>query len=102
MADVLFIFLIPLAFNLFTAVWGMYVNIKMPNFSWENEAAVVKQGMPAFLGIFTAMLLALAAGVATGLTKEAFKPLMMLLLTVVTGGAAILLYGHIRKLPLPV
>ena len=41
--DLLWLILIPLIYNLFTAVLGLVINIKMPMFSWESETVPVKQ-----------------------------------------------------------
>ena len=52
----------PVAFSFLTSVWGMFLNAKMPNYDWENEGAVIKQGAPAMLGIFGGLLCGIISG----------------------------------------
>jgi ABC-2 type transport system permease protein len=40
------ILLIPIAYSVFTAVLGVSLNKKYPNYTWENEMLVVKQSLP--------------------------------------------------------
>ena len=48
----------------FSTVFGMFINICFPNYQWENEVVVVKQGMSSMIGIFSSIIiyLAMAAG----------------------------------------
>ena len=49
----------------FSTAWGMWMNILFPNFAWENEVEVIKQGMSSMIGIFSAILFYLALGAIT-------------------------------------
>lgn len=49
----LWMFLIPSAYCLFAAVVGIAFNIKFPNFTWDNEVRVVKQGAATFMTMLT-------------------------------------------------
>lgn len=55
-ADAALLYLVPLAYGLLVPVWGMFVNMKLPNYQWETEAAVVKQSLSAMLGSLGGML----------------------------------------------
>lgn len=55
----IFMFATPLAYALFTSLWGMFINLKMPDYTWTSETALIKQSMPAMAGIFGGM----AAGI---------------------------------------
>ncbi len=44
------------AFIAFTAVFGLTINLKMPNVHWTNEVAVVKQSMSGMIAMFSGML----------------------------------------------
>lgn len=46
------IFLIPAVFAVFTALFGLVIGIKYPNFTWSNEAVAVKQSMSAVIAVF--------------------------------------------------
>jgi ABC-2 type transport system permease protein len=45
------LFVTPIVYSVFVAVWGMFINIKFPNFEWESETAVIKQGMASMIGM---------------------------------------------------
>ncbi len=51
-------FLIPIAFSVFAAVFGLWINLKMPNYNWESDTQVVKQSLSSLIGIMLGMLLA--------------------------------------------
>jgi len=55
---VLFFFLVPLTYGVFASVWGMAVNIKLPNYGWENETMVIKQSASAMVGMLGGALIA--------------------------------------------
>ncbi|MDO5425526.1 MAG: hypothetical protein Q4F41_17580 [Eubacteriales bacterium] len=52
----LLLFVVPVAYCGFHAVMGMWINLKLPNYRWTSETAVVKQSMAAFCGIFLPMV----------------------------------------------
>ncbi len=83
MVDIIFLLLIPAAICLFSAVFGITVDLKLPNFGWEKEEQVVKQGASAALGGFAGPLLSLVLGAVTlvlpgALTKAAMAGLLLL------------------------
>lgn len=45
------------------AMFGLFLNLKMPNFSWQNETAVVKQSMSVMLSMLLNMAIAVLIGV---------------------------------------
>jgi ABC-2 type transport system permease protein len=47
----------PVMYALFVAAFGLYLNIKMPDFDWTNEVKVIKQSLPAFITILVGMVL---------------------------------------------
>lgn len=47
----LFFYFIPLVYSFFIAVWGMFINIKFPNYEWESETHLIKQGLASMLGM---------------------------------------------------
>ena len=55
---------IPVLYTFLAAVGGMYVNIRFPNFTWTNEAAVVKQSAATMVTVFGGMLLVIIPGAA--------------------------------------
>lgn len=58
-ADSLFIITVPLLFASLSAEFGLFINLRNPNFHWSSEAMVVKQGLGIFLTMFGGWLFAL-------------------------------------------
>lgn len=54
--------LLPTSATLFSAVWGLTANFRFPNFYWEDDVEVVKQGAASFVGGMVPCLLVLACG----------------------------------------
>lgn len=52
--------IIPLCYSLFTAVLGIFYNIKYPDYEWDSEMIVVKQSTSVLLSIFTIMVVVTA------------------------------------------
>lgn len=55
--QVIGMFLVPAAYGLFVSVFGLYLNLKMPNFHWKSEVTVVKQSAPMMIIVFSSMAL---------------------------------------------
>jgi ABC-2 type transport system permease protein len=64
--DLLLLFLVPLIFAVFAAVFGIYVNLKLPKMDWQNEAEVVKQSMSAMISMFGPAIIPIAAMILVG------------------------------------
>lgn len=47
--ETILLFVVPVLYALFTAAWGVLMNLKFPNFEWTSETTVIKQGV-AVLG----------------------------------------------------
>lgn len=55
----IFFYVIPITYSFFIAVWGMFINIKLPNYEWTSETAVIKQGVASMLGMLGGPVFAL-------------------------------------------
>ncbi len=55
----IFFYVIPITYSFFIAVWGMFINIKLPNYEWTSETAVIKQGLASMLGMLGGPVFAL-------------------------------------------
>ena len=55
--EFLIIYLMPLMYAIFTAILGLIYNLLFPKFDYENEVKVIKQSMPAFLTIFSGIIM---------------------------------------------
>lgn len=52
-----FVIITPLLADLFFAFFGLFVNILMPKFDFDNEAQVIKQSGASFVTVFSGMLI---------------------------------------------
>ncbi|HKM34211.1 MAG TPA: hypothetical protein VJY54_05655 [Lachnospiraceae bacterium] len=99
--QVLMLFIVPLVFSFFTAVWGMFANIHFPNYSWENETIAVKQSAAAFFGLFGGLLLAILSGILVFNLPQAFQLPATALVAVVILLLTWFLYGAVTKSSIP-
>lgn len=72
----LFFFLMPFAASLFTAEFGLFLNLKIHRFDWKSENMVVKQSLPVFLTILSSMVYGLAPVALTVLIPDAVRIIM--------------------------
>ena len=49
--------LVPVAVSVFISVWGIWLNLKMPNYEWESDTQVVKQSICSVLSLLPGMLI---------------------------------------------
>ena len=63
--ELLWLVVIPVIMVVFSGVFGLTINLKMPVFNWENEVAVVKQSVSAFIGGICGFLIVLVCMVPT-------------------------------------
>jgi len=48
--ELIWLMITPVVMVLFSSVFGLFINLKLPTFNWENEVQVVKQSASAFIG----------------------------------------------------
>ena len=92
----LWFLLIPLVYIVFSAVWGLFLNIKFPKFSWESETEVVKQSAAvgiSILGIFAVII----PGAVTALVPEEYCWVVCLLFMVIICGLIGLMYKKVME-----
>lgn len=53
--QILILLLITIACAIFTSLFGLFINIMLPNFKWTTEVVVIKQSAAAMVSIFGAM-----------------------------------------------
>lgn len=61
--DSLVIIIVPIAFALFEALFGLLVNLWKPKFDWINETVVVKQSASVMIAMFSTMALVVLIGI---------------------------------------
>ncbi len=62
--DTIVVILVPILLTLFVSAFGLIMNLWKPKFDWVNENAVVKQGMPVLITMFSSMGLVFLSPVA--------------------------------------
>lgn len=48
--EIIWMIISPATLILFSCVWGLFINLKIPVFNWENETSIVKQSASALVG----------------------------------------------------
>ncbi|KOS62230.1 hypothetical protein FJQ98_17235 [Lysinibacillus agricola] len=61
--DSIILVLLPCAFAVFSAIYGVAINLRFVNYSWQSELQVVKRSVSSVLGFFGAAILVLIAAV---------------------------------------
>lgn len=61
--DSIILVLLPCAFAVFSAVYGIAINLRYVNYSWQSELQVIKRSVSSLLGMFGGMILVLIAAV---------------------------------------
>lgn len=51
--------LVPLAFVLFSALFGLFIGLKMPNLSWTSEIKPIKQSLAVLIALFSGFVYSL-------------------------------------------
>ena len=58
--DLIWTIVSPAVLIMFSLVWGIWANLKLPVFNWENETQIVKQSMSALVGGLCSALVGIA------------------------------------------
>lgn len=69
--ELVWLLVIPVVIALFSCVYGIAVNLRLPLMEWESEARVVKQSASSLIGGMGGVLLALFWGALTAVVPEA-------------------------------
>ena len=92
LTELLWLLAIPTVMILFSGVWGITVNLKMPVFEWENEVTIVKQSASAFFGGIGGFLIVLLCMIPAIILPELYANLWKSVICVVTLGITFVLY----------
>ncbi|MDR2888558.1 MAG: hypothetical protein LBV33_01805 [Lachnospiraceae bacterium] len=95
--DGLLLFVVPLICAGFSAIWGMYINIKLPRYDWENEITVVKQSAASLVGMLGGSAIVLVAMGVTFLPLGIDRRILALIVSILISIGAIGLYREIIK-----
>ena len=92
----IWIILIPAVFAVFAICFGLFCNIKFPNFTWETEVQVVKQSAAVGISMIGALVPMIAAAGLMIVPRE-FANLATLGVVVLISGITALLYRKVIK-----
>ena len=92
---ILAMYLLPCAALLFTTVFGLFINIRMPRLSWNSDIEIVKQSAPVFLTMLTCFFIVAAAVLPPLLTGRHW--LVFPAAAVFTGAALAILWQLMKK-----
>lgn len=90
--EFLFLLLIPAEFVVFSAIYGITVNLHFPLLVWESEVSVVKQSASALFGGMGGLLLAVLCGIGAAVVPVEYTSLFKAGVSAVILFAALLLY----------
>ncbi len=88
----LWLALLPLAYVCFSGCLGLWINLKLPMFNWENESQPVKQGKAVALCMLCSMACAVLPAIALALLPATFRDACSAALLLCLLGCAGLLY----------
>ncbi len=95
-----FAVLIPIEAVLFVilgALWGLFLNLKMPNLNWTNETVPVKQSLAVMLALFGGWIMIVALGALYALVAKWVTPLIYLgLAAILLSALSVLLFRWIQ------
>lgn len=94
-------FVTPLAYVGLTSVWGIFINLIIPNFTWESEVTVIKQSMSSVLGIVGGMLFGFIPIGILLILPGVDKNLLTGVITLAVIGITTLLYIKVCETKLP-
>ena len=82
-ADSITILATVVLFVLFSALAGLYFNLKLPNLTWTNEIIPIKQGMSVMLSLFGGWVLVAALAVIYFVVRKFISPTVYLAMVII-------------------
>lgn len=89
------LFATPVVYSILVATWGMFINIKLPNYEWESETAVIKQGMASMIGMFGGTVIAVVPIAAILMLPQYSYQFIQIIATILFGLISALFYHRI-------
>lgn len=90
--DMLWLWILPAIFILFTCVYGITINLMFPVFNWDNEVTVVKQSAAAMIGGLGGVLVIIICALPVIFITQISSHWIKLFITIAIVGVTILLY----------
>ena len=97
LSGALLLLLLPQVFSVLMAAFGLFLNLKRPNFHWTNEIAPIKQSLSVTVALFGGWALAALLMLGGWLLRNALSPLTAAwIYTVILAAAAAFLLRWLR------
>lgn len=90
-------FVTPVVCALFNSLWGMFINLKMPDYNWTSETALVKQSLPAMAGMLGGLVGGMIPILAVLVLRQVDAGMLTGAITVVVLLGAWVLWGQIKR-----
>lgn len=91
---------IPVLMLVFACVWGIFINLKMPQFNWESDVQVVKQSASAAIGGLGSAAIVLLLAVVVFLVPADLKSVVSFIICGAVGAVTAILYSKNNKIDL--
>lgn len=92
------LFFIPIMYAFFSAVWGIWINYKFLNYSWESETQVVKQSIASMIGMLGGMFIVIITMLPIAFVTDIFYKIYCVFIIVALGFITSILYAsQIKK-----
>ena len=98
--ELVWLFLTPMVYCLFSAVAGLSINLKLPKLKWDNEVDVIKQSAATFIFIVVGMISVAIPIAFVFLLRVISANWIFAVTTTLVGAITLLLYYHNMKLDL--
>lgn len=95
-ADNILLFVLPLVFGVFTAVFGMAVNVKFPSYDWTQEIQAVKNSASVLICVFTGMFATLLPLMIV-MAMPGLRAVISWGFVIVSAGLSVMLWKRLEK-----
>lgn len=93
--DTLMIFLTPIVYLVFSALFGLAVNLKFPNLDWISESTVIKQSAATFISVIAGMVSTILP-IALAFMLPVDANFITIGFTALIAAGAVLIYSHLK------
>ena len=95
-ADNILLFVLPLVFGVFSAVFGMAVNVKFPSYDWTQEIQAVKNSASVLICVFTGMFATLLPLMIV-MAMPGLRAVISWGFVIVSAGLSVMLWKRLEK-----
>ena len=96
-AERIWFVLIPAVSVVFSCVFGVFINLKLPKLKWETEVEVVKQSASSLIGGLCGMLVLIVSAFAAAVIPQGYLSLFNACVCAVLGAVTVVLYRGCMK-----